>query len=150
MKINEIVDRINHKLAGEMLSYDELKYHIDEAIDDINSKLSAKFPAITEFNATDFPQYPDYNFFPNNYIRSVVVIGVSEKFYLTDEEGASASLGYTYAYKDRLFEMQRDYSSKVPLEYQDLDKGYVVAPAAYSYTPQDIPYEDVFAYGGEE
>ena len=44
MLISKIVNGINAKLAGELLSLSELTVHIDTVIDEINAKLNAKFP----------------------------------------------------------------------------------------------------------
>lgn len=130
MNINKILNKINGLLAGELLSYSELEVHMDAVIDDINSKLSSKFPAFSEFTSADYPQYPDYNLFPDRFIRSVVCLGAAYKFYLTDEEGALSAEAYNYAYKDNLFLMQRDYSEKVPEEYRDYEQGTLKSPDA--------------------
>jgi hypothetical protein len=126
MKLTDIVDRINNKLAGELLSYDELKYHMDDVIDDINAKLNSKFPAFTEF-VSGMDSYPDYNYFPDKYIRSVVVLGAAAKFYSTDEEGIDSAQGYSRTYATKLFEMQRDYSNQVPEAYQETKAGFLVS-----------------------
>jgi hypothetical protein len=129
MNLNLITDRVNQLLAGENLSYSELTIHLDTVIDDINHELNSTFPAFSEFTAlTHAGQYPDYNFFPNNYLRSVVCLGAAYYFYLTDEEGSQVAIQYSYKYKDALFLMQRDYSNKVPLAYQATEQGYLETP----------------------
>jgi hypothetical protein len=130
LKINDILNNVNARLAGELLSFDELKVHLDAVIDDINARLSSKFPAFSEFNAVDFPQYPNYDLFPDRFIRSVVCAGAAYKFYLTDEEGALTAEAYSYEYKDGLFIMQRDYSERVPEKYKDYEQGYLSDPAS--------------------
>jgi hypothetical protein len=128
MTLTDILNRVNKKLAGELLSYDEIKDYLDDVVDEINSKLSSKFPAFSDFTAQTYPQFPDYNFFPDNYIRSVVVIGAAFKFYVTDEEGAMTAQKYELTYNNNLFLMQRDYTELVPEEYRNYETGYMIDP----------------------
>lgn len=119
MQLVTIVQKINGKLAGEMLTYDMLKDYLDEVIDDINAKLNSNYPVFSDFNSTDYPtQYPDYNFFPDRFIRSVVVLGAAYKYFIMDEEGIQTAQQYGWDYKDNLFRMERDYSDQVPEIYQ--------------------------------
>ena len=119
MQLVTIVQKINGKLAGEMLTYDMLKDYLDEVIDDINAKLNSNYPVFSDFNSTDYPtQYPDYNFFPDRFIRSVVVLGAAYKYFIMDEEGIQTAQQYGWDYKDNLFTMERDYSDQVPEIYQ--------------------------------
>lgn len=121
MQLSQIVQFTNDKLAGELLTFDLLKVHLDSVIDDINNELNAKFPAFSEFNVNDHPQYPDYNFFPNKYIRNVVTLGAAYKFFITDEEGINTAVQYAKDYALALFMMKRDYMALVPEAYQDND-----------------------------
>ena len=123
MHINNIVRFINDKLAGEQLLYDQLLVHLDSVIDDINTALNSCFPAFSDFALDDFSNYPDYNFFPDRYIRSVLIVGVAAKFYTTDEEGIDTAIKYTQDYTKNLFYMVRDYSAKVPYLYQSNSTG---------------------------
>jgi hypothetical protein len=123
-----IISNINDKLAGENLTYVNLKYKLDDVIDDINAALSSKFPAFSEFTAEKYPQYPDYNFFPDSYIRSVVCTGGASKFYQTDEEGAVSAPAYDKTYRTNLFIMTRDYSEQIPEEYRDYERGALINP----------------------
>lgn len=118
MTITNIVDKINQELAGELLTYNELKPFLDQVIDDINSDLDACFPSFSDFTSENYPQYPDYNFFPDKYIRSVVIKGAAYKFYVMDEEGIPTAQQYQYNYIDNKFLMLRDYLEKVPDEYK--------------------------------
>lgn len=127
MDLNKIVQRVNAYLAGETLPYSELVIHLDSVIDDINHELNSVFPAFSEFENTH-PDYPNYKFFPDRYIRNVVCLGAAFKFFLTDEEGAEVATRYDVEYQKALFLMQRDYSHKVPLEFQATEQGYLVGP----------------------
>ena len=70
ININTIVNYINERLAGEQLLYSQLLVFLDGTIDDINQALNSNFPAFSEFSEKD-ENYPDYNFFPDRYIRTV-------------------------------------------------------------------------------
>lgn len=118
MTIDKIVTQVNRLLADEMYPYAYLEPFLDETIDDINERLSACFPAFSEVMADSPDEYPDYNYFPDNYIRKVVIKGAAYKFYITDEEGIDTAQRYGADYLEALFKMQRDYTSEVPDEYQ--------------------------------
>jgi hypothetical protein len=102
--------------------YNELVVHLDSVIDDINARLNSTFPAFSEFNNTDHPQYPDYNFFPDKYIRSVIVPGAAYKFYVMDAEASTSAPEYQKEYYTNLFYMERDYLELVPEEFQAQEK----------------------------
>ena len=119
MTISKIVKRINEELAGELLTYGELETFLDQVIDDINHQLDSKFPAFSDFSAETYPdRYPDYNFFPEEYIRNVVIKGAAYKFYVMDEEGIPTAQMFQYNYQDQLFYMLRDYLEYVPEEFK--------------------------------
>lgn len=135
MRITNIVQRVNRDLAGENLSYDALVTFLDAVIDDINSKLNAKFPVFSEFNINDHTNYPDYNFFPEKYIRTVVCKGAAYKFFIVDEEGSQTAQQFSYDYKNALFQMERDYLHQVPVEYQETEQGYIEADPIETFAP---------------
>lgn len=140
MELAKIVQGINIKLAGEMLTYEMLKPYMDEVIDDINEKLNATFPVFSDFTNTDYPEiYPNYNFFPDRYIRKAVMYGVASKFYVADEEGIMTAKQYAMDYENALFVMERDYLEQVPEAYQSSNTGSVVMDETASYeTPFDF------------
>ena len=115
MLISKIVESINARLAGEMLSPQFLMPFLDATIDDINTRLNTKFPVFS-----DLPQSAtSYDCFPDKFIRNVVVPGAAYKFYITDEEGAAVAPEYKAEYQTNLFYMERDYLMLVPPEYLD-------------------------------
>lgn len=139
MELTKIVDRINDRLAGELLTYDQMKYLLDAVIDDINMKLNAKYPVFTDFNNTVYTSiYPNYNFFPDKYIRTVVVPGVAHKFYNVDEEGILADPELKVEYLSGLFIMERDYADQVPAAYQETGQGYLTAPSETTDSDENI------------
>lgn len=127
MDINKIVASVNRKLAGEILTFSSLSMHLDAVIDDINNQLDSTFPTFSEFTQAAYPEkYPNYDFFPDKYIRGTVIVGAAYKFYVTDEEGNASAEQYGYDYREGLFLMLRDYLELVPEEFQAGNTGSVV------------------------
>ena len=140
MDLTKIVQKVNNKLAGEMLTYDMMKDYLDDVIDDINARLSTNFPVFSDFTLEAYPDmYPDYAFFPDRYIRSVVTLGAAYKFFVVDEEGLPTAQQFSYEYQDALFIMERDYSDLIPEEFRlDLKASLYTSTTALSETPFDF------------
>jgi hypothetical protein len=117
MTIKDIVSRVNQLLAGETLSYNQMKIHLDSVMDDINNDLSSIFPVFSDLAA----DATEYTLIPDMYIRSVVCYGAAYYFYMTDEEGGNPQPGYMATYMKNKFEMMRDWIQRVPAEYEKLD-----------------------------
>lgn len=114
MQIKEIVNRINDKLAGELLSYSQLKQYLDSTIDDINTQLNSKYPAFSDLDGNT----TEYTAFPDRFIRQVVIPGAAWYYYVADEEGTPTAQQYAQDYQRGLTIMLRDMIYGVPLEYQ--------------------------------
>lgn len=114
MLIKNIVREVNGMLADELLSLDQMRRHLDRAIDAVNDKLSACYPVFSDLDVTA----TDYAYFPDNYIRSVVIPGAAYYFYLTDEEGSPTALAYGQMLQNGLYVMMRDYITQVPAIYE--------------------------------
>jgi len=126
MNLQEIVRRVNLRLAGEQLTFSQLRVFLDDTIFDINTRLNTMFPSFSEFTNDTFPEnYPNYNFFPDKYIHNVVTLGAASKFYTSDEEGIESAPKYGQDYARNLFYMERDYSQQIPEEWQANRQGYI-------------------------
>lgn len=129
MRVGQIVNLINKHLADEFCSVAELTSYMDRVIDDINTRLNSKFPTVSEVIATaGGTTDPDYNVFPDKYIRSVLVVGAAYKYYITDEEGNATAQQYGVEYNQNLFYMERDYSFSIPEIYRESEQGFVTNP----------------------
>lgn len=120
MKVTEIVKLVNHSLAGERLAYGELIPCLNNVIDEINTMLNAVYPVFTTDMTT-----ADYDYFPDRFIRSVVVPGAVFYFYTIDEEGAQTAPMFQFTYKQNLFYMLRDLSAYIPEIYQGTNTGSI-------------------------
>ncbi len=142
MQLNDLVNLTNKHLAGEQFIYSELRNFFDSVVDEINHRLNSTFPSFSEFTQANYPQHPNYNFFPDKYIRSVVSVGAAFHFYIEDEEGAEGAVKYEEQYQKNLFYMERDYSVKVPEEFQADDQGHLETPPKYGFSSM---YDDIFS-----
>ena len=66
-----------------------------------------------------------YDAFPDEYLRTVVALGVAVKFYTRDEEGEQIALDYQNRYEQALFKMVRDYHNQVPWYFRDERGGFI-------------------------
>ena len=126
MKISTLVGLTNTKLAGETLTYAQLRPLYDEVVVDINTALNACFPLFSVY-APDYNNLEaEYDCFPDTYLVSVVALGAAYKFYTIDEEGIGAAQTFGMEYQVALFHMVRDYSSSVPTMFQNTGtQGYM-------------------------
>ena len=125
MKVYDVMQLINKKLANELMSQTELISYADSVIDDINAQLNSIFPTFSEVVKEAGVNNPDYDFFPDKYIRSVVVLGAAYKYYEVDEEGNPAAESFKLEYNQQLFYMLRDYSFSIPKEYRADNQGFI-------------------------
>ena len=117
MVIEKIVKRVNEYLAGELLSFEQLK-----PISMLSLMTSQQLNSIyLLFRDQSYSCYCDYNFFPDRYIRNVLCLGAAYKYYTTDEEGVGNASTYRDEYHANLFFMIRDWLASVPEEYQNVD-----------------------------
>lgn len=138
MQLTNIVSLVNSNLAGELLTLNQMIPFLDQTIDEINDKLNTTFPAFSEFDPNTYPYYPDYNFFPDQYIRTVVCLGAAFYFYITDEEGVNAAPMYQQMYQAALFRMERDYLPQVDEIWKKPEPtGYLPDPFAYGIAAGD-------------
>ncbi len=132
MLISKIREGINTRLAGERLTIRECIPYLDSVMDDINQKLNTIYPVFSELDDGTL----EYQYFPDRYIRTVLLPGAAYYYYQADEEGVNNSQGYQQDYNDALFMMLRDFSHAVPEEYQDNDEnGMVVHRSDGAFDP---------------
>lgn len=142
MDINTIVRRVNKQLAGEQLVYSQLEDFLDSTIDDINAALNSTFPTFSELNDNlEYTGDTEYDYFPEKYIRTVVIPGAAYKFYIMDEEGMVTAEQFSYDYQQALFMMQRDYMDLVPEEYRSESSGSIRLREDFSLKPTPFDFE---------
>ena len=127
MRIRELVKLTNTYLTGEQLVYPKLVPFYDAVIDDINNRLNSTYPSFSSLDIYDIDaDTAVYDFFPDQYIRSVVALGAAHKFYEMDEEGVVYDVSYEQNYERNLFYMTRDFIDHVPPIYQSDSTGGVL------------------------
>ena len=72
MQIQVLTELINQQLADEIVTTAMLQVFMDSVIDDINAKLNAKFPTITEWLTTNSDTSTD-SAIHGSYLREAVV-----------------------------------------------------------------------------
>ena len=138
MNIKNLIKFINNNyIISEKLRETELYGYIDIVIDDINDRLQACFPSIsewityvTQYNTTHEEKLdPDvYSVIPPKYLRSVCALGAALNFYTNDEEGEQVASKYYIQYERNISNMVRDYIELVPAEFQVNVGGYITTP----------------------
>lgn len=123
MRVQQIVNLVNTRLAGETLTYKQLVPYFDQAIIDINTQLNAVFPMFS--TAVTDTVNGSYDYIPDSYIVSVIVVGAAYKFFIDDEEGVDAAPALAAEYNTNLYYMLRDYANLVPEEFKASNRGYV-------------------------
>lgn len=144
MKLNDIVNLTNLKLADELCTYVELLPYFNMVIDDINSLMNAEFPLLP------IPplETDEYTHIPDRYIRTVITTGAAYKYYVADEEGMATANQYAQDYNNALFLMERDYSALIPEEYQaDLNQGSVRMQSDEDYGDRGLDVNGFFNFG---
>lgn len=117
---------MNTQLAGETLTFKEMIPHLDFTIDEINNELNSTYPTFSELIAAA-PDADGYAFFPDQYIRRVVVTGAAWNFYVVDEEGLQTADQYQADYSRNKFYMVRDMLYAIPEEFQaSNERGFVI------------------------
>ena len=125
MLITNIQKLLNSALAGETLSIKEMLPHLDAAIDGINDKLNTCYPVFSDLDLT--AAGAEYSFFPDKYIRTVVVPGAAWHYYVMDEEGLQTAPQYQSDFENGKFIMQRDMLYAIPEEFQaDSEAGSII------------------------
>lgn len=140
MEIEKLCSFIrSNYIISENLRTIELLGYMDIVIDDINERLQANFPLISEWK--DFVanyneknrEHPEfvplsdtkYTAFPARYLRSVVAIGAALNFFTNDEEGEQVSTKYYIQYERNIFNMIRDYHDLVPEIFRNETGGFI-------------------------
>lgn len=123
MRLTDIKNLINTRLAGEQLTYSALVPYLDAVVDEINDKLHTCFKTFSEINPTGLGDVTEYTEFPDKYIRTVVCVGAAVKWYVDDEEGIETATALKQQYDNNLFVMVRDYGPLVPESKRRNDHG---------------------------
>lgn len=143
MKIKDIVKLTNTYLTGEQLVYQKLIPFYDAVIDEINSRLNSTYPSFSSLEVTSLDaDSAVYDYFPDQYVRSVVALGAAHKFYEMDEEGVIYDVAYDQDYERNLFYMVRDHIDHVPEIFQsDSTGGVIIREDMYpeNYYPVECP-----------
>lgn len=113
MQIYKIVEHVNRQMDDEMYVWFDIEYIAQKVLDEINDRLSSNFPEIEGFGEDEGA---DYNFFPNRWIRGVLIPGIIYELLVVQDEFENLSFQRLREKQEGLEKMFRDYT--VPEEYQ--------------------------------
>lgn len=143
MKNTDLLKLVNDKLNGELLSWREVVKYADAVIDDINTAIYATYPTFTQ--AEQLPGwYGEYGYFEDKYLRSVVVVGITYKYYVAEEEGEQAAQLFAQEYDAALFIMKRDMFNCVPPMFKANNRGVIESPWGYNDEGKSQQFYDAF------
>lgn len=151
MLITRLIRKCNQgHIASDYLRAPEIYEYMDKVIIDINSRLSAKFPLIsdwvdyvTDYNAEnpDIPLAQDnYSAIPDLYLSMVVPVGTARYYYMKDEEGETVAMDYLREYEKNLYVVARSYAMEVPDIYRNEDGGVYDFPDVGGFTRDGFDY----------
>lgn len=116
----EILTRLNRLVVGYAVSWDDIKYDADKAIDKINSFMGTVYPPMSKFLTHAEATYSvraggvDYAIFPDVYILTIVIPYIAMEILARDEEFTTVFNKYATEVEENLFTMfQREYN-RVP------------------------------------
>jgi hypothetical protein len=130
----ELVDRLNQLTLHYNLTWFDIKYDADKAIDKINSYMGTIYPKMSDVLSSPTSTYSipvggvNHPYFPEHYLHSVVIPYVAMEILARDEEFTTIYNKYMTELEDGLFNMFQREFNKVPLAFrQQPDQGVFFA-----------------------
>lgn len=134
INLRDLVRRVNQLSIRRNLSWDDIKYDADAAIERINSFLGALYPKMTDIMIYDDSTYSmrvkgvDREIFPEKYIHSIVIPSIAMEVLARDEEFTTIYNKYAMQVEDGLFDMFSNEFNRVPFQFrQNPDVGVFFA-----------------------
>lgn len=132
----ELLDRLNQLTLRYNLTWFDIKWDADKAINKINSYMGTKYPKISSIMLAPTSTYTlgrdgdsnVYEIFPEEYFHSVVIPYIAMEILARDEEFTTIYNKYNAELDDGLFHMFEKEFNRVPLIFrQDIDAGVFFA-----------------------
>jgi hypothetical protein len=129
----ELIDRLNQLTLRYNLTWFDIKYDADKAINKINSFLGAKYPKLSThmISPTDTYSFPftktkedgttvtnDYEIIKEEYFHSVIIPYIAMEVLSRDEEFTTIYNKYLTEMNDGLFDMFQKEFNSVPFEFR--------------------------------
>lgn len=130
MTQSEILQRLNQLTLRYNLTWFDIKYDADKAIDKINNFMGTKYPRMSDILTAPESTYTlrsegvDVPIFPTEYIHSVVIPYIATEVLARDEEFTTIYNKYMMEIEDGLFNMFQKEFNRVPFVFrQHPDRG---------------------------
>jgi hypothetical protein len=129
----DLIDRLNQLTLRYNLTWFDIKYDADKAINKINSFLGAKYPKLSThmISSTDTYSFPftetkedgttvtnDYEIIKEEYFHSVIIPYIAMEVLSRDEEFTTIYNKYLTEMNDGLFDMFQKEFNSVPFEFR--------------------------------
>jgi hypothetical protein len=138
----ELIDRLNQLTLRYNLTWFDIKYDADKAINKINNFLGTKYPKISEYMVSPNSTYSittskevmvgdelveqntEYEIIKEEYFHSVIIPYIAMEVLARDEEFTTIYTKYNSELEDGLYNMFQKEFNKVPFEFrQNPDQG---------------------------
>lgn len=145
----ELVARINKLIWEGLYTFGDLDMDFEEAIEEINVELNAKFPSFTSImteNNSTYSREVDGTvtpYFPNKYMIGFVINYVVANVFRREAEFGNE---YQVAVMERdkwLSNMFRDHFGLVPTDLQDTESGTLLINEGYDEDKYEENLEDL-------
>lgn len=130
----DMIDRLNQLMLEYNITWKDVKYDADKAIDKINGFMGTKYPKMSEKLTYPEATYTfrsdsvELPYFPEEYIHSVVIPFIAMEILARNEEFTTVYNKYGVELEDGLFTMFQKEFNRVPLAFrQDPDQGVFFA-----------------------
>jgi hypothetical protein len=139
----ELIDRLNQLTLRYNLSWFDIKYDADKAINKINVFLGTKYPKLSEYLKTPTDTYSikqdkvdelgnleriEYEIIKEEYFHSIIIPYIASEILARDEEFTTIYNKYLLEMQEGMFDMFQREFNKVPFDFrQNPDEGVFFA-----------------------
>ena len=124
MTQQDIVNQLNRLVVGYNITWEDIKYDADRAIMNINNRLGAKFPMMSQVLVGSNVSYEldtiegNIPIIQDQYILTVVIPFIASEILARDEEFTTIYNKYLMDYENGLFDMFQYEFNRIPLAFR--------------------------------
>lgn len=130
----DLMDRLNHLTLQHNLTWRDVKYDADKAINKVNSFLGTVYPKMSDILLSPESTYTfradgmDYEYFPEEHIHGVIIPYIAMQVLAREEEFTTIYNKFDQDLEEGLFTMFQKEFNRVPLAFrQNPDQGVFFA-----------------------
>lgn len=124
MTQQDIVNQLNRLVVGYNITWEDIKYDADRAIMNINNRLGAKFPMMSQVLVGSNVSYEldtiegNIPIIQDQYILTVIIPFIASEILARDEEFTTIYNKYLMDYENGLFDMFQYEFNRIPLAFR--------------------------------